>query len=230
MGLIKNCLMFIFSAQEKFIRFSLRKTFNSPKQKKRKKIYGKGYLLSLDSVADVEKNQMEEELTLIIKNTNATQEGILNYIQEQGTPVFYLKNSFIIDMFNEGFNYPERGLKGLLASLILNKKLSFKIDEFMIIPSEQRLNLYILIYHLYNWFAFKHGIAGVDAQTQRLLNKYLYNATEADFSKLNLSDIYSLKDAISQDKAAIEFIFKLFQKTEGSKQALEKLKDNGTVI
>ena len=41
------------------------------------------------------------------------------------------------------------------------------------------------------------------------------------------TDIYKLKDAIKQDKAAIEFVFRLCQQYEGAKKALNKLKDNG---
>jgi hypothetical protein len=36
-----------------------------------------------------------------------------------------------------------------------------------------------------------------------------------------------LKDAIKQDKSAIEFVFKLCQNYDGAKKALEKLKDSG---
>ena len=42
-----------------------------------------------------------------------------------------------------------------------------------------------------------------------------------------LEDIYKLKNAISQDKASIEFVFKLCQQYETSKQALNKLKNDG---
>ena len=48
-----------------------------------------------------------------------------------------------------------------------------------------------------------------------------------EINKLQLADIYQLKDAIKQDKSAIEFVFKLCQETEGSKKALQKLKENG---
>ena len=63
-----------------------------------------------------------------------------------------------------------------------------------------------------------------------LLKKFLFNSTEEDFSKLHLSEIYKLKDAIKQDKASIEFVFKLCQKYEGTQKALEKLKNEGAQI
>ena len=97
----------------------------------------------------------------------------------------------------------------------------------MFILTKGEINKYYFIYHFYNWYTFKHGIAGIDSESQILLNKYLFNATDKDFDNLQLADIYKLKDAIKQDKSAIEFVFKLCQKYDGTKKALEKLKDNG---
>ena len=84
------------------------------------------------------------------------------------------------------------------------------------------------MYHFYNWYAYKHGIQGLDTESQELLKKYLFESN--DLSKLQLSDIYRLKDAIKQDKSAIEFVIKLCKEKDGSKQALEKLKDEGAII
>ena len=100
----------------------------------------------------------------------------------------------------------------------------------MFILTKGEINKYYFIYHLYNWYSFKHGIAGIDGELQVLLNKYLYNSSDEEINKLQLSDIYRLKDAIKQDKAAIEFVFKLCQNYEGAKKALEKLKDNGASL
>ena len=67
----------------------------------------------------------------------------------------------------------------------------------------------------------------MDSDSQELLNKYLFTSTDEDFSNLQLADIYKLKDAIKQDKSAIEFVFKLCQHYEGAKNALEKIKNSG---
>ena len=95
----------------------------------------------------------------------------------------------------------------------------------MFVLSKGGINKYYFIYHLYNWYAFKHNIAGMDSSSQELLKKYLF--TDADTKTLQLEDIYKLKDAIKQDKASIEFVIKLCRNYDGAKQALEKLKDSG---
>ena len=89
---------------------------------------------------------------------------------------------------------------------------------------------YFDIYNFYNWYAYKHGIEGLDTDTQKLLNKFLSNPTNDDFSQLQLAEIYKLKDAIKQDKSAIEFVFKLCQRFEATKKAMEKIKDDGAII
>ena len=177
---------------------------------KRRRIFQSGCLLSLDAVAEEEKNKMEEELTLILKRTDYSPEKLLEYIQNQGTNVYYIKNQKALYSIkeNEGFIYPQKGLKALYLSFITWKKLKFSTDE-MFVLSKVEINKFYFVYHLYNWYAFKHGISGMDSDSITMLNKYLFNASDEEINKLQLSDIYKLKDAFKQDKASIDFVLKL---------------------
>jgi len=114
-------------------------------------------------------------------------------------------------------------------SLLTGRNFVLKTDE-MFILSKGNINKFYFIYHLYNWYAYKHGISGVDSDSVFMLNKYLFNATDEEINKLPLADIYKLKDAIKQDKDAIEFVFKLCKDLEGAKNAFLKLTENGTSI
>ena len=96
----------------------------------------------------------------------------------------------------------------------------------MFILSKGAINKYYFLYHFYNWYAFKNNIMGLDREAQELLNKYLFETT--DTKNLQLADIYKLKDAIRQDKAAIEFVIKLCRNYEGTKQALKKMHEAGS--
>ena len=100
----------------------------------------------------------------------------------------------------------------------------------MFVLSKGKINKFYFVYHLYNWYAYKHGISGMDSESIALLNKYLFNASDEDLGKLQLADIYKLKDAIKQDKASVEFVIKLCRNLEGSQKAFEKLTDGGTNI
>ena len=228
MQLVKNILYTILSLQEKFLRFRLNKTLGVKNLSKRKKHYSQGCILDINSMADAEKQELEGKLINILKKYDYEPKKILEYIESQGTDVKILKDAKKV-LYpigeNEGFIYPYSGTKGLYLSLSVNKEFSFKTKE-MFVLSEGDINKYYFIYHLYNWFAFKNGIAGMETESQELLKKYLF--TDNDTKELQLEDIFKLKDAIKQDKASIEFVVKLCKNYEGAKQALQKMKDDGS--
>ena len=228
MSIFKNIIYFVLSVQEKFLMKSLNKTLGIKNKSKAKKVYGNGVMLNLENLADSEKQKMEEELEQILKNYNYTPELILDYIKNQGTPVFYIQNAKSLYAIgeNEGFIYPQKGCKALYLSLLTEKITKLNTKE-MFVLTKGEINKFYFIYNLYNWYAFKHNIAGIDAESQALLNKFLFSADDDDFSKLQLEDIYKLKDAIKQDKASIDFVLKLCGKYDGAKNALKKLKDGG---
>ena len=225
---LKNIIYNILSVQEKILRHKLSATLGAKHGSKRKRLYSNGCTLDLSSMAEVEKQKLEEELNLILKKYDYEPEKILEYIKKQGTDVYYLdKASSKLNTIgeNEGFIYPASGLKALYLSSLVSKKLTLKTNE-MFILSHGEINKYYFIYHFYNWYAFKHNISGLDRNSQELLKKYLFS--DADMNKLQLSEIYQLKDAIKQDKASIEFVIKLCRNYEGTKQALNKIKNEGS--
>ena len=228
MSFFKKCIYFVLSIQEKMLTKSLNKTLGIKQSNKRKKYFTDGCLLSLDSIAESEKQKMEEELALILKSCEYEPTQVLEYIKKHDTKVFYIDNAKSLSSVfeNEGFIYPQKGFKALYLNALVKNKPSFKTDG-MFILTKGEINKYYFIYHFYNWYAFKHGIAGMDSDSQALLTKYLLNDSQEEIAKLQLGDIYKLKDAIKQDKSAIEFVFKLCQKYEGAKKALEKMQDNG---
>ena len=130
---------------------------------------------------------------------------------------------------SEGFIYPLKGFKAMYLSSIIKKKLCFKTKEIFVMGTGE-INKYFFVYNFYNWYTFKHGIAGIDAESFELLNKYLYEASDKDINSLHLADIYKLKDAIKQDKSAIDFVIKLCKQQESSKKSLDKIKDSGANI
>lgn len=227
MQLVKNIMFGILSLQEKFLRHRLAKTIGVKNSSKRKRHFSNGCVLDLNSLAESEKQKLEEEINLILKKYEYNPEKLLEYIKKS-TKVFYLENApEILNPIgeNEGFIYPVTGAKALYLSLTTERKLSFKTKE-MFVLSPGKINKYLFIYHFYNWFAYKHKIAGLDSDSQELLKKYLFS--NSDTKNLQLNEIYKLKDAIRQDKASIEFVIKLCRNFEGAKQALNKMKENGS--
>lgn len=228
MQLLKNIIYKTLELQEKILRFKLSKTIGIKSNSKRKTHYSNGCTLDLNSMAEVEKQQLEDELFNILKTYNYDAQKILEYIRKQGTKVFIIKDADkLLNAIgeNEGFILPYKGTKALYLSLAINKKFSLETKE-MFVLSQGEINKYYFIYHFYNWYAFKHNIAGMDAEAQKLLRKYLF--TSSDTKELQLAEIYKLKDAIREDKASIEFVIKLCRQYDGAKQALEKMQKGGS--
>ena len=228
MQLFKNIFYSILSIQEAFLRKRLSGTIGIKNTSKSKTHYFNGCTVTLSSMAEEEKRKLEEELTLLLKTYDFEPEKLLKYIETQGTKVIYLNNAAgILNPIgeNEGFVYPASGAKALYISLATTKTPVLKTDEIFIL-SKGEINKYYFIYHFYNWYAFKHNIAGLDSESQRLLKKYLFE--NSDTKTLQLSEIYKLKDAIKQDKDAIEFVIKLCRSFEGTKRALVKIKKEGS--
>ena len=230
MEFIKNFTYFILSIQEKILRNRLSKTLGAKNNSKRKRNSANGCLRELSTLADIEKTKFETDLTEILEKASFLPQNLLEFVKQNGTKVIYNNEATkILNPIgeNEGFIYPAKGYKALYLSLALFKKINLKTDE-MFVLAKGNINQYYFIYQFYNWYAFKNNIAGLDSESQDLLKKYLF--TDSELNTLHLDDIYKLKDAIQQDKAAIEFVIKLCRKYEGTKQALKKLKNGGTNI
>ena len=227
MQLIKNIIYCVLSIQEKFLRMRLQKTIGVKNTSKHKKHYSNGCMLDLSTLAEKEKEQLEQEITNILKSNDFEPIKLLEYIKNNGTKVKFLQNAskFLTQISeNEGFIYPSKGPKALYLSLLLNEGIKLKTDEiFILSPGE--INKYYFLYHFYNWYAFKHGISGIDSESWELLKKYLYS--DSDTKELQLSEIYKLKDAVRQDREAIEFVIKLCRNYDGAKQALNKMHNDG---
>lgn len=228
MPLLKKIIYNILAVQEQILRKQLSRTIGVKNTSKRKRHYFHGCTVDLNTLAEAEKQNLEEEMKLILKKCNYEPPEILKYIEKQGTQVIFIDNaSKILNPIgeNEGFIYPACGSKALYLSLALNKSFKLKTNELFVL-SKGQINKYYFLYHFYNWFAFKHNITGLDRESQELLKKYLFEA--ADTKNLQLADIYKLKDAIREDKAAIEFVIKLCRNYEGTKQALKKMQETGS--
>ena len=228
MQLIKNIIYKVLELQEIVLRKRLSKTIGTKSHSSNKRHYFKGCTLDLNSMADVEKQELEDKLTNILKTYDYNPSRILEYIKSQGTDVKLIKDAKkILNPIgeNEGFIYPQTGAKALYISLGVNRTFSLKTKDMFII-SEGEINKYYFIYHFYNWYAFKNNISGMDAESQELLKKYLYSTS--DTKELQLAEIYKLKDAIRQDKASIEFVIKLCRNYDGAKQALKKMQNEGS--
>ena len=79
--MLKNIIYWILSIQEKILKHRLSKTLGVKNTSKRKRHYSNGCTLDLNTMADIEKQQLEDEINLILKKYNYEPKEILNYIE-----------------------------------------------------------------------------------------------------------------------------------------------------
>ena len=91
--MLKNIIYWILSIQEKILKHRLSKTLGVKNTSKRKRHYSNGCTLDLNTMADIEKQQLEDEINLILKKYNYEPKEILNYIENQGTKVYFIDNA-----------------------------------------------------------------------------------------------------------------------------------------
>ena len=89
--LFKTFLYKILELQEKFLRFKLSKTIGVKSSSKRKQQYSNDCTLDLNTLAEAEKQELEDKLTNILKTYKYNPLRILDYVKAQGTQVVFLK-------------------------------------------------------------------------------------------------------------------------------------------
>ena len=93
MNIIKDFVYLILTIQEKLLLKKLHKTIGVKNGSKIKHFWGNSCLINLNSIAEADKQKMEEELILLLKKFDFNPNEILKYINNQGTQVFITDNA-----------------------------------------------------------------------------------------------------------------------------------------
>ena len=83
-----------------------------------------------------------------------------------------------------------------------------------------------MLHQFHKWYGFKKNLPGYDEKAQKLFKENLNTMT--DGSDLTIDEILALKDAIARDAQAAEFVIQLAKESEGAKNALGKIKKDGS--
>ena len=76
----------------------------------------------------------------------------------------------------------------------------------------------------------KEGMPGYDEKSQILLQKFnLSDKQDKIISRLSIPEIENLRQAIARDVQSIDFMSQYSRENSGSKQALEKMKQDGSI-
>jgi len=173
--------------------------------------------------------KLEQELKQIVKSCENNPEKLLSYMKEQGTTVIKLKHAdkhLALINETEGLITNISGAKAFYINLITGQGISNRIDEIFILR-DMPIDKYYMIHQFYKWYANKHKLPGFDETTQNNFRKITQSQDNSVIESFNINEILGLKEAIARDIEAIDFVVKLAKESDGSKNALKKLKTAG---
>ncbi|MCM1265853.1 MAG: hypothetical protein NC200_06605 [Candidatus Gastranaerophilales bacterium] len=176
---------------------------------------------------------LDNEVKLILKRYKNNPQAVIEFIKEHNTNVYMVKNCNKVLKFigeEEGLISERKGLKSLFLNLIIKNGFKFNTKP-MIILNDGEVDIYNLMHYFHKWYALKDGLPGFDEKSQKLLKKFNSKNEDSLISKLSLTDIEGLKNAIARDVQSINFVVKYSKENAGAKKALEKLQtDEGASI
>jgi len=193
--------------------------------------------LVINSQTEATKAELDEKVKQIVKTRLNNPEKLLEFIENEGTDVFRLKNADIFLRFigeDEGFIPPLRGVKALLLNLYVNfvahKKfvISLKSNE-MFVLRPLAVDIYYMIHQFHLWYGFKLGLPGFDFADRKNFKRIFKTLKQEDISGLTLGEIISLKESIARDVEAIDFVVNLSKEYDASKKLVNIMRNGKSV-
>lgn len=195
--------------EEKFLSFSLKDSLEPTYQKSfNKKYFGKGCSLDINANAEQKIDAVKTRAYELVNIYNKSTLGLLNYIEENGYKVItneYAKRILSIIEEKPGFIWEATGLKALLINIITTGVISFKSNPMFILETKN-IPLTEFLHDFYLWLAMDSGLPGFEAKTRNIFVKYFIKGEDSLLKHIQINQMLMLKEAVSRDKEAIEFV------------------------
>lgn len=194
-----------------------------------KTVVSEGANLTLNSKSKDLVKQVEQNIKVIIEQSNCDINKLLGYIKASGTKVYRIFNAKKL-LKNigeeEGFIPEKKGFDALYLSFITMDGIKLKTAP-MFVLNKRKLEKYLILYGFYKWYSFKSGLGGFEYEIQKKYNKYLKNITKSNIKNIPLDEIAGLQEAIARDKEATDFVLNYEKENEVSKKVSEKISQDG---
>ena len=118
--LVYKLIQFILDVQQSIHQKKLQKLQNSFKTGSTKRVFLGENELVLNAQTELKKAELNKKVKEIVKQRIKSPEQLLDFIKEQGTDVFRLKNADVfLKLINEdeGFITPAKGIRALAINL-----------------------------------------------------------------------------------------------------------------
>ena len=89
------------------------------------------------------------------------------------------------------------------------------------------IDKFYMLHNFYRWYSMKTGLAGFEYEVQKKFKSTLFDKSDTEMKNLSMEDIISIKEAVSRDQEATNFVLQYTKQTDGSKNVMDKLKNDG---
>lgn len=229
MNIFQQIIYFFLEKQEKALSKKLSKHLkNSSSNKTSKTIVSKDVTVTFNAETEKSKELVKKNVTDIIKSCNNDPTKLLAFVESKGTKVIKIDNAdkiLSVIKEEEGLITELEGIEALYINIITNSGFSFKSKPMFIMRNGQ-IDAYYMAHQFYKWYALNMGLPGFDFMSQKIF-KISLNSNGTVFSNLNLDEMTGLKEAIARDQEATSFALELAKSKEGSKNVIDKIKNDG---
>ena len=229
MNTFQQIVYFLLEKQEKALSKKLSKHLKiSSSNKTSKTIVSKDVTVTFNAETEKSKELVKKNVTDIIKSCNNDPAKLLAFVESKGTKVIKIDNAdkvLSIIKEEEGLITELEGIEALYINIITNSGFSFRSKPMFIMRNGQ-IDPYYMAHQFYKWYALNMGLPGFDFMSQKIF-KISLNSNGAVFSNLNLDEMTGLKEAIARDQEATSFALELAKSKEGSKNVIDKIKNDG---
>ena len=172
------------------------------------KHFGKGCHLDIKAQAEAQINAVKTKAFELVNLYNKSTLGLINHIEKKGylvTKNHYAKK--LLKPFDEkpGFIWEAKGLKALYINIITGNGLKFN-SKPMFILEDTNIQITEFLHDFYLWLAMDMGLPGFEPETRKLFIRYFIKGDDSLLNNIQIKQMLMLKDAVSRDKEAIEFV------------------------
>jgi hypothetical protein len=230
MDLFKRIKYFFLSLKEKDLQEKLQKTTKrSFTNKTSKHVMGTAADLTLNSKTLKTIEEVKENVSAIVKQTNCDPDRLLEYVKSAKTSVYKINNADKILNFikeEEGLICEKRGFEAFVLAFVTGQGIKFKTEPMFVLRAGI-IDKYYMLHHFYRWYSLKSDLPGFDYETQKRFKAYLFENND-DVKSLSLESIIELQEAVARDQEATEFVLDYTNAIEGSKNVIDKIKNDGS--
>jgi hypothetical protein len=229
-NLLKRIKYLILTFKEKDLKNKLKRTIKkSYSNNSSKLVFSKGADLTLNSETLKAIETVKQEVTTIVKKTDANPDLLLNYVKMGKTQIYF--HPFADKLLNlikeeEGLIYEKHGLEAIYLGLVTGQGFKLKTEP-MFFMRNGVIDKFYLLHNFYRWYSLKSNLPGFEYNVQKLFKKFLFDNSQKFIKSLSMEEIISLKEAIARDNEASEFVLNYTKQIDGSKKVINKIKNEG---